>query len=71
MTNNDTSIVLSQDEKAVCKILSNGQMHIEQISSALKKRTFEITPILSQLEMKKLIVKSANVYSLVHSYSEE
>lgn len=71
LTSEDKTVALSQAEKEVCKILSNGQMHIEQISSALNKRTFEITPILSQLEMKKMIVKSANVYSLVHSYSEE
>lgn len=71
LTSKNKEIELSQAEKDVCKILSNGQMHIEKISNALNKRTFEITPILSQLEMKKMIVKSANVYSLVHSYSEE
>ena len=67
----EEKIELSQIEKQIVEILSGGQTHIEKISSTLGKRTFEITPILSQLEMKRLVVKSGNVYGLVHNYSEE
>ncbi len=67
----DGKIQLTESEKEIVNALSNGQMHIEKLSSALKKRTFEITPILSQLEMKRVVVKSGNIYGLLHSYSEE
>ena len=67
----EEKIELSQIEKQIVEILFGGQTHIEKISSTLGKRTFEITPILSQLEMKRLVVKSGNVYGLVHNYSEE
>lgn len=71
LTKKEQKLNLSQDEKDILRVLSFGQTHIEKISSALNKRTFEISPTLSQLEMKKMVVKSGNIYELVHSYSEE
>lgn len=62
---------LSPEQKAVMKILSDGEKHVEQISALLNKRAFEIMPILSVMEIKGLILKSGNVYQLKRSYSEE
>ena len=64
-------IQLSQQEKEIVKVLSDGQMHIEKLSNVLNKRTFEIMPILSSLEIKGIIIKSGNIFELVDNYSEE
>ena len=55
---------LSDQEKGIIDVLGEGQMHAEKICEKLNKRIFEITPILSMLEMKGVIVKSGNVYGL-------
>ena len=62
---------LSQEQKDIIKILSDGQKHIENICQQLKKQTFELIPILSELEIKGLVVKMGNIYGLIHSISEE
>lgn len=67
----DSQIVLSAEEKEIVKALSQGQMHIEKLSSVLNKRTFILTPVLSGLEIKGVVVKSGNVYGLTRSFSEE
>ena len=46
-------------------------MHVEKLCSALGKRIFEITPVLSILEMDGIVVRSSNVYGLVRNGSEE
>ena len=46
-------------------------MHVEKLSGALNKRAFEITPLLSILEIKGVVVKSGNIYGLTVNYSEE
>ncbi len=61
----------SQKEKELIKLLSNGEMHVEKISASLNKRTFEITPTLSILEIKGVVTKEGNIYQLARSYSEE
>ena len=58
-------------EREILRALSDGELHIEKLSSALKKNAFEITPILSILEIKGVVVKSGNVYGLTRKYSEE
>ena len=71
LQSNDSSLDLTLEEKEIIKVLSNGLMHIEKISSELGKSTFEIIPQLSILEIKGVIVKSGNVYGLVRNYSED
>lgn len=63
--------VLTSEEKEIVNILRDGEKHIEKISAQLSKRAFEITPLLSILELKGVVVKSGNVYGLITSNSEE
>ena len=51
-------------------MLSDGEMHVEKLCIALKKKVFEITPLLSMLEMKGILVKSGNVYGLARNKME-
>ena len=67
----ETAVNLSDAEKEIIKALSDGQMHIEKLSAVLNKRTFEIMPMLSILEIKGIVAKSGNLYELVRNYSEE
>lgn len=67
----DNLVELTLEEKEIIKVLSNGWMHIEKISSALGKRTFEMITQLSILEIKGVVVKSGNVYGLVRNHSED
>ena len=67
----ENAVSLSDTEKEILKALSDGQMHIEKLSAVLNKRTFEIMPTLSILEIKGIVAKGGNVYELVRNYSEE
>ena len=67
----EINVQLSNAEKEIIKALSEGQMHIEKLSSVLGKRTFEIMPTLSILEIKGIVAKGGNVYELIRNYSEE
>ena len=67
----EKEIDLTQEEKEIIQVLSNGAMHIEKISSALGKKTFEMITQLSVLEIKGVVVKSGNVYGLTRNYSED
>ena len=67
----EDKVLLSDAEKEIVKALSEGQMHIEKLSAVLDKRTFEIMPTLSILEIKGVVAKGGNVYELVRKYSEE
>lgn len=62
---------LTDEEMEIVKQLLSGEMHVEKLCAALNKRVFEITPILSVLEIKGLIVKSGNVYGLTRNDLEE
>ena len=62
---------LSADEKTVISLLKDGGLHIEKICALLKKQVFEITPLLSVLEIKGLVIKSGNVYALTRNDLEE
>lgn len=65
-------INLSEEESKVVCLLSDGAMHVEKISKALNKQIFEISPLLSMLEIKGIIVKNGvNVYGLCRNVSEE
>ncbi len=64
--------VLSETEKAIVEIIADGGAHVDKICKALKKKIFEISPILSMLEIKGVIVKNGiNVYGLCRNRSEE
>ncbi len=63
---NEEEVSLTQEEKEVIKALDNGSLHIEKISIITGKKPFELTAILSALEIKGLVVKvGSNVYSKI------
>ena len=70
-TQNTQTENLTDAEKDIIKRLSAGEMHVEKLCAELGKRVFEITPILSVLEIKGLIVRSGNVYGLSRNGLEE
>ncbi len=57
----------SSEELEIISALSNGALHIEKICATLNKRVFEITPLLSILEIKGFVAKSGNVYQLTRN----
>lgn len=63
---------LSADEKAVLEALKNGAIHADALCKITGKRIFEITPILSALEIKGAVAKTGtNVYAATLNLSEE
>ncbi len=67
----ENKIVFSQEEKEIINVLSAGEMHIEKISQSLKKRVFEVTTLLSMLEIKGAVVKNGNVFRLTINNLED
>ena len=62
----EIDVDFTEDEKQVISALENGSLHVEKISSLTGKRPFELTAILSALEIKGAVVKvGANVYSKI------
>ena len=66
-----TKIAVTEQEKQVLLALRQEQLHIEKLSALIGKRTFEIMPILSVLEIKGLVTKSGNVYGLTGKLMED
>jgi len=65
------NLSLTDEEKKITEILKEGNVHAEKIAERLGKKVFEITPLLSMLEIKGIIVKSGiNVYGLIRKDSE-
>ena len=62
---------LNDSEKQIISLLKGGSLHIEKLCTALSKQVFEITPLLSVLEIKGLVVKSGNVYGLTRNDLED
>ena len=63
---------LSPEEQTIANALKDGEKHVDKICALTGKEIYEITPILSMLEIKGVIVKSGiNVYGLTRKYSEE
>ncbi len=59
-------VELSPEEQAVIDLLKEGELHIEQISKKLNQPVFVLSSILSQMEIKGLLVKTGvNVYGLI------
>lgn len=65
---------LTDEECQIITLLSGGGMHVEKICESTGKQIFEISPVLSVLEIKGLIVKTGtNIYGLTENpaYLEE
>ncbi|MBE7087524.1 MAG: DNA-protecting protein DprA [Clostridiales bacterium] len=63
---------LSETEREIIKVLNGGGTHIEKIATALNKRVFELTPTLSVMEIKGLVVRTGvNTYGLTRNDLEE
>ena len=61
------TILLTDAEKQIVGALKDGEMHVEKLCNQLGKRIFEITPTLSSLEIKGIVVKSGNTYGLTRN----
>lgn len=62
----EKKISLTPLESEVVECLKDGEMHVEQICAKLNKKIFEISPQLSILEIKGVVVRSGNnKYSLI------
>lgn len=62
----ETKIPLNADEKAVIAVLKDGERHIEKISEAVGRETYEIQTVLAVLEIKGIVCKCGfNVYGLL------
>ena len=64
-------IELTLEQKQIIKALKDGETHVEKIAEKVGKRTFEIMPILSILEIARIVVKSGNVYGLTRNDLED
>ncbi len=65
------TISITQEEKNILNLMQNGAVHIDVICDKLDKEVYQITPLLTILEIKGLIYKSAtNTYGLVYSNLE-
>lgn len=65
LTENKKAVSLTDGEKAVVTALADGELHLEQLSHKLNKQVFEITPLITMLEIKGVVVKNGvNVYGL-------
>lgn len=62
----EVEIQLSEEEKRIIDLLKDGGVHTDIICQKLNKQIYEITPILSALEIKGVIVKSGfNTYAKI------
>ena len=65
------TVSITEEEKQILSLMQNGAVHIDKICAELNKEVFQITPLLTILEIKGLIYKSAtNTYGLVYSNLE-
>ena len=49
-------IELTAEEEAVLAVLRGGEAHVSQLAARTGKKTFELQPVLTALEIKKMIV---------------
>lgn len=59
-TESQEEVSLSAEEGQIIDLLSEKDTHIEEICSKLNKAVFEISPLLSMLEIKGKVVKNGN-----------
>ena len=59
-----SGVSLSKEEKLVLSVIREGDVHVAKLAEETGMQIFELMPILSMLEIKKLVVKGmGNVYS--------
>ncbi|MBQ4098179.1 MAG: DNA-protecting protein DprA [Clostridia bacterium] len=61
------TVELTDEEREIVKALSDGELHVEKLASVLNKEVFLLTPTLSILEIKGMIVRSGNVFGLARN----
>ena len=65
-------LILSDVEKDIVNALKDGESHVEKLCKAVKKRVFEIMPVLSSLEIKGVVHRiGVNVYGLIRKELED
>ena len=65
-------IILTPLEKEIFDVLTDGEKHLEQISEKLSKQIFEISPIISMMEIKGIVYKAGNnVFGLLKAKTED
>ena len=68
----EEKVELDGDEQSIVNLLKDGQMHVEKICEKLNRKIYEITPLISLLEIKGYITQSGiNEYALCKSGLEE
>ncbi len=59
------SIALTEEQQLIVNTIKDGNLHVGQIAKKLNKAVYEIIPVLSELEIKGIIVKNGtNIYGL-------
>jgi DNA processing protein len=53
---------LSEEQKNICRILEDGSSQIDRLAEETGKATYELLPILLDLEMEGIVVQSAGKY---------
>lgn len=62
----EKAVILTDVEKSVYDIITEKEIHIDKLCAATGKKAYELAPVLSMLEIKKLIVKlGGNRYSRI------
>jgi len=57
-----TNLELDNDSKEICELLTEKEMHIDQISEIMQKPTYSLLPTLLELEMKGAVKQKAGKY---------
>lgn len=62
---------ITEEESGIINTLKNGGLHVEKIAEILGKNIWEITPLISVLEIKGVVIQSGvNEYSLAKTIQE-
>ncbi|MBQ9756157.1 MAG: DNA-processing protein DprA [Clostridia bacterium] len=64
--------LLTEEQRRIINGLKDGEKHIQQLSGILNKPVFQLTPLLSELEIMGVVNRNgANVFGLTDSAMEE
>jgi DNA processing protein len=58
------TVDLSDEERDILRVLSDGEMHVEKLAQSLSRPTFALASTLSILEIKGMVIRSGNVYGV-------
>ncbi len=65
-------INFTTEEQAIITVLKDGEMHIQKLCDKLNKQVYELSPLLSGLEIKGVVNRNgANVFGLTEIATEE